>query len=214
MHKKLIINADDYGQDTGFGVCDGILWGFHQGVITSTTVLVDYVTPQQIKNLKVFKIPHGLHVVNDVEREIGKMCDIGLNQIDHLDSHRFEMYKPDKRKGFYESAKDRFIPIRRAAVPIEAENGPFKLEFNQIPMPEEVWTTDHAIFDHIESLDQALEMLRTLKDGITELMVHVSLSIETPKEQAMHKQLSILTSKAFKRELLEQEIELVSWQDV
>lgn len=214
MHKKLIINADDYGQNTGFGVCDGILWGFHQGVITSTTVLVDYITPQQIKNLRVFKVPYGLHVLNNIEKEMDLMSKKGIDSPDHLDSHRFEMYKPDKRKDFYSMARDYSLPIRRAAVPIESESGPFNLEFNQIPMPEEVWTTDHAIFDHIESLDQALEMLRTLKDGITELMVHVSLSIETPKDRAMHRQLAILTSEAFKRELLEQEIELVSWQEV
>ena len=70
MCKKLIINADDYGRSPG--VSRGILLAHREGIVTSTTVMINQpdVESQLVEALACPELGIGLHLVFSAWRPI------------------------------------------------------------------------------------------------------------------------------------------------
>ncbi len=70
MHRQLIVNADDYGRSPG--VSRGILYAHRQGIVTSTTVMINQpgIEPQLEKALACRELGIGLHLVFSAWRPI------------------------------------------------------------------------------------------------------------------------------------------------
>ena len=70
MHKKLIINADDYGRSPG--VSRGILQAHREGIVTSTTVMINQpdVEAQLVEALACPGLGIGLHLVFSAWRPV------------------------------------------------------------------------------------------------------------------------------------------------
>ena len=70
MRKKLIINADDYGRAPG--VSRGILQAHREGIVTSTTVMINQpdVEPQLTQALACPELGIGLHLVFSAWRPV------------------------------------------------------------------------------------------------------------------------------------------------
>jgi predicted glycoside hydrolase/deacetylase ChbG (UPF0249 family) len=99
--KKLIINADDFGYSSVFNA--EILRLLEGGLISSTTVMVDYVGEEQtaqIKKLielnKTKDISVGLHLeflnkdfLFEIERQYKKFVDLFCFEPSHIDLHKY-----------------------------------------------------------------------------------------------------------------------------
>lgn len=94
MSKYLIVNADDFGYS--YSINKGIIEAYTNGIVTSTSVMVDAIAAHEAKDLTKFPdISIGLHfevkeIANaeaELERQIGKFISIVGRQPDHLDSH-------------------------------------------------------------------------------------------------------------------------------
>jgi predicted glycoside hydrolase/deacetylase ChbG (UPF0249 family) len=212
MSKKLIVNADDYGQNNDWGVPEGILLAHKDGIVTSTSVLVNYVTKEQVKQAKETSLGLGLHVQKDPRRELTLFQDLFGENPTHMDSHRFLMYEREHRLAFYNLAQEVGMPIRKAALSFKSV-GDFKLCFKQIVMPKGLRTTDYAVFTPIKDEESLLGVLHSLKEGSTEVMCHVSLNPNN-KNGAMKRQLEIMTSPRVKKTIIDQGIKLITFKDL
>ena len=95
MGKYLIINADDFGYS--FGINKGILEAITNGVVTSTSVMVDAIAAHEAKELNGLPgISVGLHleladlnnVADELQRQIDKFKAIVGKFPDHIDTHK------------------------------------------------------------------------------------------------------------------------------
>lgn|GEM_PF-2908332 len=211
--KKLIVNADDYGHDFKLGVCDGIIKGYKEGIVTSTAVQVDFVSPDQIKKLVASGLPFGLHVRNNPEKELERFIKIFNQMPTHLDAHRFKMYESKYRNNFYTVVRKNNLPVRKPAIPI-ACTGIFDQIYHQINFPKKLKTTDFAVYKYIDTVPEFIKVLRNLKEGTTEIMVHVSVSAENPRFAHMTRQLAVVTDKLVKEEIKQLKIELISFKNL
>ena len=93
--KYLIINADDFGYS--HSINKGIIEGHINGIITSTTVLVDGIAADEAKNLKAFpKLSVGLHFYpkpdEDLETEFKRQLELFESIVGHkpdsIDTHK------------------------------------------------------------------------------------------------------------------------------
>lgn len=60
MSRLLIVNADDYGISPG--VSEGILRAAETGIVSSTTVMANLVTGEELRNLQQSGLPCGCHL--------------------------------------------------------------------------------------------------------------------------------------------------------
>jgi len=211
--KQVIINADDYGHNINVGVCEGILKAYKFGIVTSTTVQVDFISKPQINSLIKSRLPFGLHVRENAQRELDQFLAIFGHLPTHLDSHRFKMYTKPYRNDFYSLARKYNLPIRKPAIPV-ASRGVFDQNFHQIVYPKDLKTTNYAIYGYIDTIADFLKVLRQLKPGTTEIMVHVSVSAENLRFEHMTRQLAVLTDTIVKKEIERLNIALISFKDL
>lgn len=117
--KHLIINADDFGYS--YGVNKGIIEAHTNGVVTSTSVLVDAVAAHEAVDLKQFpNLSVGLHfAVSDLtnvqaefDRQIGKFISIIGVKPTHLDTHKIHTTEPAFREVLTKYATENKIPVR------------------------------------------------------------------------------------------------------
>src|SRR5690349_17787255 len=100
--KYLIVNADDYGYTPS--VSKGIIKAHTEGIVTSTSVMIDCVSPSDISLLKTLPtISKGLHFVfskrfyqkdkniiqKELHRQVSKFREKFGQKPDHLDYHKF-----------------------------------------------------------------------------------------------------------------------------
>ncbi|HEX7963333.1 MAG TPA: ChbG/HpnK family deacetylase [Candidatus Saccharimonadales bacterium] len=117
--KYLIVNADDFGYSPG--VNKGIIEGHTNGIVTSTSVMVDAVAAHEAKELTKFpNLSIGLHfdakegndVQAELERQIAQFTAIVGWQPDHLDSHKKHTTTQGIKEALEAYAQKLHIPVR------------------------------------------------------------------------------------------------------
>lgn len=119
MRKFLIVNADDFGYS--FGINKGIIEAHTNGIVTSTSVMVDAIAAHEAKDLVKFPdLSIGLHfvvkeVVNvkaELDRQIDKFITIVGKSPDHLDTHKRHTTDDGIKEVLEDYVKPHKIPVR------------------------------------------------------------------------------------------------------
>ena len=231
MTKKLIVNADDFGQSDGINT--GIIRGYEEGIVTSTSLMVRYRTAIDAADYAA-KHPDfdlGLHI--DLGEWIFKDCDwvpiyevIDLNDLDavqseinnqlnsfirligrppsHIDSHQHVHMRDSIRPLFIQMAKKLKITLRRCN-PVVQYCGEF---YGQLENAEPF---------HEAISEQGLSaIIKKLASGYTEMACHPSLfsDIETMYRNERKIELNTLCNKNIIALLAEENVELCSFRDI
>jgi predicted glycoside hydrolase/deacetylase ChbG (UPF0249 family) len=181
MTKFLIINADDFGHSQGIN--RGIIAAHVQGVVSSTSLMVDApwviaatAEVRQHPGLGVglhfdvtsdYKTPLDLNDVGAVERELQRQylyfCDLMGKEPTHIDSHHHVHLRDSLKPLFVSWAAERRLPIRGLGQ--IRYDGRFYGQWY-----DEHWHP-HSVPEWI-SVEHLEKLLCTLSDGITELACH------------------------------------------
>lgn len=95
MSRYLIVNADDFGYSCGIN--KGIIEAIRNGIVTSTSVMVDAIAANEAKDLTQFPdLSIGLHfelkeianVSAELKRQIDKFVAIVGKSPNHIDTHK------------------------------------------------------------------------------------------------------------------------------
>lgn len=117
--KYLIVNADDFGYS--YSVNRGIIEAHTQGIVTSTSVMVDSVAAHEAKELtRLPNLSIGLHfelkevenVQSEFARQFAKFVSLVGKVPDHLDSHKKHTTTPGIKEVLETSARNLKIPVR------------------------------------------------------------------------------------------------------
>ncbi len=228
--KKLIVNADDFGYSKG--VNRGIIESHTNGIVTSTSIMVDFPFSKEIKSVirKYPKLGIGLHFVlvdenrrlmriakqvlkylflskieRELERQIKKFISLTGSPPDHLNSH-FHYHKWKRvLLIFLNYAKKYKIPVRGNEVKL---NTGF-YGFNQMTLKPESKNI---------SVDGLINILSSLEDGITELMCHPgyidSSSKNTPYNYEREIELKTLTSDRVRKFVSKENVKLINFKEI
>jgi predicted glycoside hydrolase/deacetylase ChbG (UPF0249 family) len=184
MSKYLIINADDFGYSQGIN--RGIIAAHMQGVVSSTSLMVDapcviaaVAAAKQCPSLGV-----GLHfavtsehgtlcdlndvgaVARELHRQYRSFCDLMGRVPTHIDSHHHVHLREPLKPLFLAWGVEHHLPIRRLGQ--VHYDGRFYAQWY-----DEQWHP-HAAPEWV-SVDYLEKLLRTVPDGITELACHPGL---------------------------------------
>ena len=230
LTKQLIVNADDFGYC--IGINKGIIQAHEEGIVTSASLMVDAPKVNEaVKFLKKTpKLGVGLHFVltdeeNRVVRPIKQVLSVILIKRagkefrrqfekfikltgklpDHLDSH-FNSHKWPRILPLFKNLSEKHkIPIRDTGK-IGFINRFFGMnEITGLPEIERV------------SAKSLLVILKTLPEGITELMCHPGLV--TPDLKSSYNfqrgiELRTLTDKRVKDFLTQNKIKLINFSEI
>jgi predicted glycoside hydrolase/deacetylase ChbG (UPF0249 family) len=181
MASFVIVNADDFGYTQGIN--HGILSAHVQGVVSSTSLMVDALhavhAAAQAKRCSSLGI--GLHfaatnehtalfdlndlalVEQELDRQYQRFCELVEGVPTHLDSHHHVHLREQLKPLFVSWAEEHNLPLR--GLGHVHYNGGFYGQWydenwHSHPMPENISV------EHLEKL------LRALPDGVTELACH------------------------------------------
>lgn len=228
--KKLIVNADDFGVTES--VNRGIIYGFKNGIITSTSLMVK--RPYAKEAAKLAKenpnLGVGLHFEiigddNQILRGIKKVMaylQVGVFQKEKAKKQFFEQIKLFKKLvGKMPTHIDGHYHVHKLPAAL-----PFIKEFSQkykIPLRAvgkvnfiNQFSTDNFNDATKENL---IKILKNLPNGVSELMTHAGYSSdELRKTSSMSDireiELKVLTSPEIKKVIKEEKIQLISWKDI
>lgn len=263
--KRIIINGDDYGYTPEKS--KGILRAHKEGILTSTTVMINMVSRVGVKELLKYKKSLGIGLHLNITR--GKSISLP-KKVPTLLNEKGEMFRPEtwtrkvwndfgnlKNKAEVElefnnqlkKFKEKFnikpshldshhvITSHKKIFPIllklaKKNNLPVRLpawikiedKFNLEPVlmrktKKQCKTTDYAIFDFFcakkDPIGELKKVLKTLKKGTTEFMFHPSLFKLTDRNSLYGKiDLDLLTNKDIKRIIKEENIELITYNEL
>ena len=181
MSKYLIVNADDFGYARG--VNQGILTAHVQGVVSSTSLMVD--APCATEGVALARtypsLGVGLHFVatnekesffdlNDVaaiekelHRQYRRCCDLLGQPPTHLDSHHHVHLRKELAPFFLAWAAEHQLPLR--SLGSGHYNGGFYGQWY-----DEEWRPHPA--PELVSIENLEKILHALPDGVTELACH------------------------------------------
>lgn len=117
--KYLIVNADDFGYS--YGINKGIIEAHTNGVVTSTSVMVDAIACDEASSLvKYDKLSVGLHFVlneTNIQEELDRQVKIFVSLVgrkpDHIDTHKMEpSVKEAVKNVLLDYSKENHTPIR------------------------------------------------------------------------------------------------------
>lgn len=206
--KYLIINADDFGYS--LSVNRGIIKGHVDGIVTSTSVMVDAVgADQAVELIEYPELSVGLHfVINDfdnlaeeLQRQYKKFTEITGIKPDHLNSHK--IYTEDKRiySALADFANSNNMPLRRfnPAKFIDSFFGPHS-------------NGDVSTASLIKAVDQAT-------DDYNEIMCHVGYSDDYLRQHSSYNDLretELLTvcDPSVNKYIEGQDIKLINWRSL
>lgn len=216
--KYLIVNADDFGYS--LGINRGIVEAHENGVVTSTSLMVDEVAASEASVLTDYKkLSVGLHFValgvesNDLqkefERQLIKFQDIIGREPDHVDTHKITPNKDANIRDVVKKYTDKnHTPVRSfgQAKYIRSYFGLNSGGHGPL-MPERV------------SLDGLRYSLGEVEEGYNELMCHVGYSDDYLRNRSSYndireQELKTLTSSEAREFIEAKEITLCNWRDV
>lgn len=118
--KYLIVNADDFGYSDSIN--RGIIEAHANGVITSTSVLVDRTAAKQAAELNKYpNLSVGMHfevkdfsnVAGELERQVAKFKEITGQMPTHIDTHKIHTSEPGFSPVVPDFCKMHNIPARQ-----------------------------------------------------------------------------------------------------
>lgn len=202
MSKYLIVNADDFGYS--YSINKGIIEAHTNGIVTSTSVMVDAVAADEAKDLTQFPdLSIGLHfeikeIVNvgaELKRQIDKFVAIVGKSPDHIDTHKRHTTDEGIREVLEDYAKAHDVPIRN----FNAKHiGSFGIN-----------SDDCSVAQLMRSIDEAT-------DGYNELMTHVGYSDYYLREHSSYSdsrelELKSICDPEIKRHIHGKGLILASW---
>lgn len=202
MRRYLIVNADDFGYS--YSINKGIIEAHTNGIITSTSVMVDAIAADEAKALIKFSdLSIGLHfevkeVVNvkaELERQIEKFVAIVGKNPDHLDTHKRHTTDEGIKEVLEDYAKAHNIPVR---VFNAKHIGSFGINSN-----------DASVAQLKRSIDEATEAYNELMAhvGYSDDYLRVHSSYSDPREE----ELKSLCNPEIKQYIQEEGLILVNW---
>lgn len=205
MIKYLIVNADDFGYS--YSINKGIIEAHINGIVTSTSVMVDAIVADEAKDLTKFPdLSIGLHfevkdVVNiktELERQIDKFVAIVGRSPDHLDTHKRHTTDEGMKEVLEDYAKAHNLPIRIFSA---KHIGSFGIN-----------SSDCSVTQLKRSMDEATE-------GYNELMTHAGYSDDYLREHSSYsdlreEELKSICSPEIKEYIQENGLILVNWRSL
>jgi predicted glycoside hydrolase/deacetylase ChbG (UPF0249 family) len=200
--RHLIVNADDFGYS--YGINKGIIEAHTNGIVTSTSVMVDAIAAEEAAGLAEYPdLSVGLHFVlkeienvqAELERQIEKFISIVDRQPDHLDTHKRRTTDEGIKEVLEGYLKRRQMPVRN----FNAKHiGSFGINSN-----------DASVAQLEESIDQATE-------EYNELMCHAGYSDDYLRKTSSYndtreQELKALTNPVIKAYLNEKGLQLINW---
>lgn len=215
--KYLIVNSDDFGYTKGIN--KGIIEAYTNGIVTSTSVMVDEPAAIESRDLIKYKdLSIGLHFVLPKEgvpgniefnRQLRKFKELVGRDPDHIDVHKPRPNNyPQVEHILADYSKENHVPVRNLGYAKLIKTF-FGLNIDGSgPMDESRVT--------LEGLGRALE---DVEDGYNELMCHVGYSDDDLKKLSSYseireKELKTLTSDEAKELIQDRGITLCSWKQV
>lgn len=188
--RKLIVNADDFGQSPGIN--QGIIKTFEEGIVTSASLMVRYPAAKEAAAYarKNPALGVGLHVdlgewtyrngewialyevvsaddASEVEKEVARQlaafCEATGHTPTHIDSHQHVHRQQNLRPVFVEMAKRLNVPLRGCGGNVSYCGDFYGQCFDGSPY--------HAAIS-VEGIEK---IFSTLRDGITEMACHPGL---------------------------------------
>ena len=229
--KKLIVNADDFGQSPGINL--GIMQTHEKGIVTSASLMVRYsaaaAAAEYAKRNPALGV--GLHVdlgewfycngtwqalyeVVDVEdskaveaevnRQLEKFCKMMGRMPTHIDSHQHVHLKENIRPLFLAIAERLNITLRRFSNTVKY-CGDF---YGQ--------NTDGSPYHSAISVDGLIEIISKLTDDTTELACHPGMSddMKTMYKTERQTEVNTLCDKRIREAIDKANIQLCSFEEI
>ena len=205
MSKYLIVNADDFGYS--YGINQGIIEAIRNGIVTSTSVMVDAIAANEAKDLTQFPdLSIGLHfelkeIVNvsaELKRQIDKFVAIVGKSPDHIDTHKRRTTDEGIKEVLEGYAKTHNMPVRN----FNAKHiGSFGINSN-----------DCSVAQLERSIDEAA-------DEYNELMTHAGYSDDYLREHSSYNdpredELKSICSPDIKDYIQQKGLVLVNWKSL
>lgn len=204
----LIINADDFGYSPG--VNRGIIKAHTEGIVTSTSVMVDSIAASEAGELKAFdRLSVGLHFVPnntvdldiELDRQLSKFVSIVGNNPTHIDIHKVKHDDIALKERIIAYAQSHYLKARYAegAKYINSFFGP------------------HA--NGYVSIEQLKKSLAEATAPINELMCHVGYADEYLINNSSYSatrelELETICSAEAKDLIAKSGLELINWSQV
>ena len=205
MSKFLIVNADDFGYS--YSINKGIIEAHTNGIVTSTSVMVDAIAAHEAKYLTKFPdLSIGLHfevkeVVNvkaELERQIDKFVAIVGKKPDHIDTHKRRTTDEGVKEVLESYAKSYNVPVRN----FNAKHiGSFGINSNNGSVAQLERSIDEATNEHNELMTHA---------GYSDDYLREHSSYSDPREE----ELKSVCNPEVKRYIKEKGLILVNWSGV
>lgn len=205
MSRYLIINADDFGYS--YSINRGIIEAHINGIVTSTSVMVDAIAAHEAKDLTEyaglsiglhFEIKEIVNVAAELERQIVKFINIVGRQPDHIDTHKRHTTDAGIKNILETYAKKHNLPVRN----FNAKHiGSFGIN-----------SGDSSVAQLKRSIDEATEKYN-------ELMTHCGYSDDYLREHSSYSdlredELITLCSAEIKQYIHAQGLILVNWNSL
>ena len=230
IKKKLIVNADDFGQSEG--VNKGIIRSFEQGILSSASLMVRYPAAYTASAYaKRNNMDLGLHVdlgewiyrnekwmplyevvstddVKAVSDELNKQLDMfirihGRNP-SHIDSHQHVHNQENIKSVFIEIASKLNITLRGCS-----KNVNYCGEFYG-------QSSDSSAFHEGISVSNLNRIIAALPEGVTELACHPGEGVEFQTMYKIEREIEVnsLCSKNVLETLLKSDVQLCTFEGI
>jgi len=205
--KYLIVNADDFGYS--YSINRGIIEAHTNGVITSTSVLVDAVAAHEATELSKYpNLSVGLHfevkdfsnVAAELDRQVDKFKQITGQMPTHIDTHKIHTDSPQFSPAVPEFCQKYNIPARQLS------GVAFIRSFMGLHTDGDV-----SIEQFKKAVDQAT-------DEYNEIMTHVGYSDDYLRGRSSYngkreEELKTICDPAVKQYIKDKGLKLINWKD-
>lgn len=205
--KKLIVNADDFGQSDGIN--RGIIRAFEQGILTSASLMVRYPSANDAAAYsKSNSLDIGLHVdlgewiyqneewipvyevvsldtIEEVEEEIHKQMDafyklVGKNPT-HIDSHQHVHKSENLLPVFIDIAKKINVTLRGCSNKVRYCGDFYGQSSDSSPLHDSI------------SSKNLKNIITNLPEGITEMACHPGLNVDIKTMYKIEREIEVMS---------------------
>lgn len=229
--KKLIVNADDFGQSAGIN--KGIIKAHEEGIVTSASLMVRYSASEEAaayarKNTSlgvglhidlgewiyanqewqqlysVVNLDDAFEVKTEIKRQLEKFVELTGRLPTHIDSHQHVHLRTTISTALAEVIDGKNFIVRRCHTAVKYCGSFYGQSGEGAPYHDAITTKG------------LLEILSNLKDGYTELACHPGLAadVQTMYSQERELEVQTLTDSDIKSFIAANNIQLISFADV